>query len=154
MEAPLSQKKVQIFCPVIAPLIAMLQKLFTSSSLEQVSQGNGCPIPGSVQGQVGLGLEQPGLVEVSLPMAVGLEINGVKGPFQPKPFHDSMRSFFSPISQEKLAEIKILCLLSRTPTTVDSHMKKRRFFASITGQTSLCSFCSPQIICHSTGILL
>jgi len=25
--------------------------------------GNGCPIPGSVQGQVGWGFEQPGLVE-------------------------------------------------------------------------------------------
>ena len=32
----------------------------------------GCPwIPGSVQGQVGQGLEQPGLVEGVLPMAGG-----------------------------------------------------------------------------------
>ena len=33
-------------------------------ALEQVSQrGCGCPLPGSVQGQVGWGFEQPGLVE-------------------------------------------------------------------------------------------
>ena len=33
-------------------------------ALAQVAQrGCGCPIPGSVQGQVGWGFEQPGLVE-------------------------------------------------------------------------------------------
>ena len=33
-------------------------------TLEQVAQRNcGCPLPGSVQGQVGWGSEQPGLVE-------------------------------------------------------------------------------------------
>ena len=33
-------------------------------TLEQVSQRNcGCSIPGSVQGQVGWGFEQPGIVE-------------------------------------------------------------------------------------------
>ena len=33
-------------------------------ALEQVAQrSGGCPIPGSVQGQVGWGFEQPGLVE-------------------------------------------------------------------------------------------
>lgn len=33
-------------------------------ALAQVAQGScGCPMPGSVQGQVGRGLEQPGLVE-------------------------------------------------------------------------------------------
>jgi len=35
-----------------------------SEALEQVAQRScGCPLPGSVQGQVGRGLEQPGLVE-------------------------------------------------------------------------------------------
>ncbi|RMC01958.1 hypothetical protein DUI87_21120 [Hirundo rustica rustica] len=33
----------------------------------------GFPIPGSVQGQVGCGLEQPGIVDASLHMAGGLE---------------------------------------------------------------------------------
>ena len=28
--------------------------------------------------------------EVSLPIAEGLELDGLKGPFQPKPFHDSV----------------------------------------------------------------
>jgi len=33
-------------------------------TLEQVAQRSyGCPLPGSVQGQVGWGFEQPGLVE-------------------------------------------------------------------------------------------
>jgi len=43
---------------------------------EQVAQRYcGCPLPGSVQGQVGPGFEQPGLVEgVPLPMAGGLEL--------------------------------------------------------------------------------
>ena len=47
--------------------------------LEQAAQrGCGCPIPGGVQGQVGWGPGQPGLVlnvEVgALPMAAGLEL--------------------------------------------------------------------------------
>lgn len=46
----------------------------------------GSPIPGIVQGHVGQGLEQPGIVEC-VP-AHGLEDLG--NPFQLKPFHDSM----------------------------------------------------------------
>ena len=42
--------------------------------LKQAAQRScGCPIPGSAQGQLGWGLEQPGLVEGVLPMAGGLE---------------------------------------------------------------------------------
>ena len=41
-----------------------------------------------VQGQVGQGLEQPGLEKVSLPMDGGLEQDEFEGPFQPKPFYD------------------------------------------------------------------
>jgi len=43
--------------------------------LAQAAQRScGCPLPGSVQGQVGRGFEQPDLVEdVSLLMAGGLE---------------------------------------------------------------------------------
>lgn len=47
-------------------------------------------MPGSVQGQVGCGLQQPGPVEGVLPMALGLELDDLKGLFQPKPFCDSM----------------------------------------------------------------
>jgi len=42
----------------------MRKKCFTVRALAQVAQRNcGCPLPGSVQGQVGWGCEQPGLVE-------------------------------------------------------------------------------------------
>jgi len=41
------------------------KKFFTEGgeALEEVSQSCGCPLPGSVQGQVGWGFEQPGPVE-------------------------------------------------------------------------------------------
>ena len=73
------------------------RKIFTESgeALEQAAQrGCGCSIPGGVQGQVGWGPEQPGLVpglEVGGP-ACGkeLKLNDPRGPFQPKPFYGSM----------------------------------------------------------------
>ena len=41
-----------------------LRKFFTGETLEQVAQRSCvCPIPGSVQGQVGWGFEQPSPVE-------------------------------------------------------------------------------------------
>ena len=44
-------------------------------ALAQVAQRScGCPIPGSVQGQVGRGLEQPGLVEGVPAHGRGLEL--------------------------------------------------------------------------------
>ena len=59
--------------------------------LEQAAQRCcGCPIPGGVQGQVGWGPGQPGLVlnvEVGGPaVARGLEIHDPWGPFQPRTF--------------------------------------------------------------------
>ena len=60
-------------------------------ALEQVAQGScGCPLPGSVQGQVGWGFEQPGLVEGVFACGGGLELDDLQGPSQPKPFYDSM----------------------------------------------------------------
>jgi len=51
-------------------------------------------IPGGVQGQVGWGPGQPGLVldveVVALPAAGRLELHDSWGPFQPRPFGDSM----------------------------------------------------------------
>ena len=63
--------------------------------LEQAAQrGCGCPIPGGVQGQIGWGPGQPGLVldmEVSgLTCGRGLELDDPLDPFQPKPFDDFM----------------------------------------------------------------
>ena len=61
--------------------------------LEQAAQGGcGCPVSGSSQGQAGWGFEQPGPGEVSLSIAGGLELGDLKGPFQPKPFCDSVKN--------------------------------------------------------------
>lgn len=48
------------------------------------------PVPGIVQGQVGWSFGQPGLVEGITACGRGLEVDGLCGPFQPKPFwfHD------------------------------------------------------------------
>ena len=53
----------------------------------------GCPIPGGVQGQVGWGPRQPGLVlngeDGGPACGGGLELDDPWGPFQPKQFSDS-----------------------------------------------------------------
>jgi len=63
--------------------------------MEQAAQrGCGCSVPGGVQGQVGWGPGQPGLVpdlEVGgSACGRGLEPDDHWGPVQPKPFYDSM----------------------------------------------------------------
>jgi len=52
-------------------------------------RGCGCPIPGSIQGQTGQGFEQAGL-EGGVPdySGGGVELDDLKGPFQPKPFNE------------------------------------------------------------------
>ena len=55
----------------------------------------GDALSGSIQGQAGWGCEQSGLWEVSLPTAEGLVQDDLKGPFQPKPFYDSINQTFS-----------------------------------------------------------
>ena len=60
-------------------------------TLEQVAQGGcGCPIPGGIQGQAGCGSGQPGLVFGDPAHSRGLELDDGCGPFQPRPFYDSM----------------------------------------------------------------
>ena len=60
-------------------------------TLEQVAQGGcGCPIPGDIQGQAGCGSEQPGLVIGNPAPNRGLKLDDHYGPFQPRPFYDSM----------------------------------------------------------------
>ena len=54
------------------------------------SKAVNCPLLGSIQGQAGWGFEIPGLEEVSLPIAGGLEPEYLKGLFQLKPSYDSM----------------------------------------------------------------
>jgi len=63
--------------------------------LEQAAQSScGCPIPGGFQCQNAWGAGQPGLVlnvEVGSPACGrGLEFDDPWGPFQHKPFYDSM----------------------------------------------------------------
>ena len=68
------------------------KKFFTvnGETLAQAAQRScGCPLPGRVQGQVGRGFGQPGLVEGVPAHGRGLELDE-KGPFQPKPLYDSI----------------------------------------------------------------
>ena len=46
------------------------------------------PLPGSVQGQAGWGFKQPGLEGGVHDYRRGLELDDLKGPFQPKPLYD------------------------------------------------------------------
>ena len=66
--------------------------LESGETLEQVAQwGCGCPLLGSTQGQAGWGFQQPGL-EGGVPAnSKGLELDGLKGPFQPKSSYDSIK---------------------------------------------------------------
>ena len=62
-----------------------------SQTLEQVAQrGWEYPFPGRIQGQAGWGFEHPGLERGVPAYSRGLELDGLKGPFQPRPFYDSM----------------------------------------------------------------
>ena len=48
------------------------------------------PFLGSIQSQARWGFEQPGLLEGVPAYSSELELDDFKGPFQPKPFYDSM----------------------------------------------------------------
>jgi len=52
-------------------------------------QGCRCPLPESTQGQAGWGCEHPGLEGGVPAYSRELELDGLKDPFQPKPFYDS-----------------------------------------------------------------
>jgi len=56
-----------------------------------IAQGGcACPIPGGIQGQAGCGSGQPGLLVGDPAHSRGLELNDHCGPFQPRPFYDSI----------------------------------------------------------------
>jgi len=58
---------------------------------EAFKRSCGCPITGSVQGQVGWGFEQLDLVkDILAHRRWGWKQMIFNGPFQPKPFYDSM----------------------------------------------------------------
>ena len=50
----------------------------------------GFPLSGNIQGQAGWGCEQPGLERGVPAYSRGLELHDLKGPFQPKPFYESI----------------------------------------------------------------
>ena len=50
----------------------------------------GCPVAGGIQGQAGCGSGQPGLVVGNPAHSRGLKLDDHCGPFQPRPFYDSM----------------------------------------------------------------
>ena len=59
--------------------------------MEQVAQGGcGCPVAGGIQGQAGCGSGQPGLVVGDPAHSRGWKLADIKGPFQPRPFYDSV----------------------------------------------------------------
>jgi len=61
--------------------------------LEQAAQGGcGCPIAGGIQRQAGCGSGQPGLVVGCPAHSRGLKLHDHCGPFQPRPFYDSMKA--------------------------------------------------------------
>jgi len=61
-----------------------------SETLEQVAwRTYGCPIVGSVQGQVGRSFKQPDVVKDDPAYGIGVGLI-LEGPFQPEPFYDSM----------------------------------------------------------------
>lgn len=53
------------------------------------------PITGGTQGQVEWGPGQPDLMRSNQPMAWRLELDDLYGPFQPKPFYDSILHWLS-----------------------------------------------------------
>ena len=74
-------------------LLTIYNEVLEDKQLEQAAQrGCGCPIPESVQDQVGWSPGQPGLgpdLEVGGPACGrGLELDDPQGPFQPRPFYD------------------------------------------------------------------
>ena len=52
------------------------------------------PISGGIQGQAGCGSGQPGLLVGDPAHSKGLERDEHCGPFQPRPFYDSMKVWF------------------------------------------------------------
>ncbi|XP_051470795.1 uncharacterized protein LOC127382792 [Apus apus] len=77
-------------CPLYQGHKLVLESEGRLGSAQAAQSSCGCPIPGSVEGQVGWGLEQPGLVGDVPAQGRRLGLDDLQGPFQLKPFHDSM----------------------------------------------------------------
>ena len=100
-----------------------IRKKFFTETLEQVVQwGCGCPLFGSIQDQAGWGFEQAGL-EGDIPAySRGLELHDLKGPFQPRPFYDSVFCRMQSNLQRHVA-ISLLGGLSKHPEVQTSRKR-------------------------------
>lgn len=67
-----------------------LNFLASKDSLTLCPGKHGCSILGGIQAQTGWGPEQPSLVGGSTGRGRELELGGLQGPIQPKPFCDSV----------------------------------------------------------------
>lgn len=69
------------------------------------------PVPGGIQGQAGWDFKQPGLEGGVLAFSrkVGTRWSDLKGPFPPKPFHDSLRSsyIYSESELHRVLEVQV-----------------------------------------------
>ena len=72
--------------------LRLLVLLFLLKLAQAAQRGGGCPIPGNTQGQVRGGSGQPDPGEDVPAHCRGLGWMAFRGPFQPKPFCDSMKS--------------------------------------------------------------
>ena len=82
---------------------------------EQVAQGGcGCPIPAGIQGQAGCGSGQPGLLVGDPAHSRGLKPDDHCGPFQPRPFCDSMTLLIMR-EKEQVEELCTQILFEGTP---------------------------------------
>jgi len=80
--------------------------------MEQVAQGGcGCPIPAGIQGHSGCGSGQPGLVVGHPAHSRGLELHEHCGPFQPRPFYESMMGILT-----KAIPLNIITKAGEAPT--------------------------------------
>jgi len=60
------------------------------------------PFPRSIQGQAGWGCEHPGLVRGVLAYSRGVNRGDLKGPFQLKPFYDSVNQMLTEVVSNDL----------------------------------------------------
>jgi len=77
-------------------------------ALEHIAQRSFvCPLSVSVQGQVGWGFEEPGVVEGVSAHGRRLELDGLEGPFQPKLFYDSVIQSRDPEHESECSEVPV-----------------------------------------------
>jgi len=77
---------IEAHCPHLAKPGSSSLKRSQDRCFVNTQPGLVCPHPGGVPGQAGWGCEQPGLEGGVPAYSRGLELDGLNGPFQHKPF--------------------------------------------------------------------